>query len=323
MSQAGFEARHEADWQALEHMLASVQQPDVSRDHDLRELPSTYRRVCQHLALARHRRYSSDLVTRLNTLALGGHDLLYREGTQARVDWSETLLLAFPRCLRQSWRPLLGATCAFVVPFVGLYVAVRLDPDLVFAALDPLRVAQIEAMYDPGSDHFLRERGSASDLMMFGFYIRNNIGVAFRTFAGGMLAGVGSLFFLVFNGVLFGAVAGHLDEVGFGEPFWSFVIGHGAFELTAIVISGAAGLRLGLALLSPGPRTRSQALVDEARACLPLIYGFTAMLLLAAFVEAFWSSTVFMPASTKFGVGALLWIGVLGYLGLAGRGRGS
>ena len=323
MSQSGFEQRHREDWLALEDRLASTRNPSVVADTDLRDLPATYRRVCQHLALARHRRYSSDLVARLNTLALGGHDLLYREGTQARVDWVETLLLTFPRTLRASRGPLFWATLAFLAPSAALYLGVRLDDDFVFMLLDPWSVYEMESMYDPDSERFLRERGSASDLMMFGYYIRNNIGISFRTFSGGILGGIGSLFFLVFNGATFGAVAAHLDNIGHSEPFWSFVVGHGSFELTAIVISGAAGLRIGHALLSPGQRTRTAALVEEARASLPLIYGFTAMLLIAAFVEAFWSSTTAVPAATKYGVGGVLWAAVLGYLTLAGRRRGS
>jgi uncharacterized membrane protein SpoIIM required for sporulation len=206
---------------------------------------------------------------------------------------------------------------------VAVYVAVRLDPNLIYAVIDPGTVMGVEQMYDPSAEHFLREREASSDLLMFGFYIRNNIGIAYRTFAGGMLAGLGSLLILILNGLHIGAIAAHLDNVGFGEPFWSFVIGHGAFELTGIAISGAAGLRIGMALFAPGRRTRTDAMVLEARAAMPLIYGFTAMLLIAAFLEAFWSSIVFIPRETKLLVGAGLWTVVLSYLVLAGRRSGS
>jgi len=71
--------------------------------------------------------------------------------------------------------------------------------------------------------------------------------IGFQTFAGGLLAGVGSVWFLAANGVVIGAVAGYLTEIGYSETFWSFVAGHSSLELLAIVLSGAAGLRLGLA----------------------------------------------------------------------------
>ena len=92
--------------------------------------------------------------------------------------------------------------------------------------------------------------------MMFGFYIRNNIGVAFQCFAGGLFAGLGTLFFLAYNGAFSGAIAGYLTERGLSSTFYSFVATHSAFELTAIVLSGAAGLRIGHALLAPGRRPR-------------------------------------------------------------------
>ena len=91
---------------------------------------------------------------------------------------------------------------------------------------------------------------------MFGFYIRHNVGIAFQCFAAGLFAGVGSLFFLAYNGALIGAVAGYLTERGLAATFFSFVVTHSAFELTAIVLSGAAGLRLGTRLLAPGRQTR-------------------------------------------------------------------
>src|SRR3546814_6586755 len=69
--------------------------------------------------------------------------------------------------------------------------------------------------------------------------------IGFRTFAGGLLAGVGSLLVLVFNGVMFGTVAAHLQGIGHGGPFWRFVVGHAAPELSALVVAGTAGLRLG------------------------------------------------------------------------------
>jgi uncharacterized membrane protein SpoIIM required for sporulation len=155
---------------------------------------------------------------------------------------------------------------------------------------------------------------------MFGYYIMNNIGIAFQTFASGLLFGLGSLFFLLFNGLLIGAVSGHLSQIGYGEPFWSFVVGHGAFELNAIVLAGAAGLQLGWALLAPGRYTRSEALRLAAQLAIRLLCGAALFLLIAAFIEAYWSSMTYTGATVKYVVGAGLWLLVLAYLALAGRG---
>ena len=87
---------------------------------------------------------------------------------------------------------------------------------------------------------------------MLAFYIYNNVRIDFQCFAGGLLFGVGSIFFLVYNGLHIGAVAGHLTRVGYGETFWGFVAGHSSFELLGAVLAGAAGLRIGYALVAPG-----------------------------------------------------------------------
>jgi uncharacterized membrane protein SpoIIM required for sporulation len=155
--------------------------------------------------------------------------------------------------------------------------------------------------------------------MMFGFYIRNNMSVALQCFASGLAAGLGSLFFLAFNGAYGGAIAGYLTERGLGETFYSFIVTHAAFELTAIVLSGAAGLRLGHAWIAPGRRTRVQSLVLAAREVVVIVYGVLALLLIAAAVEAFWSSGSWIPLPIKYGVAAICWAAVLAWLTLQGR----
>jgi uncharacterized membrane protein SpoIIM required for sporulation len=168
-------------------------------------------------------------------------------------------------------------------------------------------------MYDPAAGKLGREREADTDIFMFGFYIKNNISVAFRCFAGGMLLGIGTLLVLFFNGMFIGTIAGHLTRLDYVDTFYPFVVGHGSFELTAIVFSGAAGLRLGYALINPGQFTRLDALRAAGRDVVPMIYGIVLMLIIAAFLEAFWSSSASLPVGVKYGVGALLWSLVLFY----------
>jgi len=157
--------------------------------------------------------------------------------------------------------------------------------------------------------------------VMFGYYIMHNIGIAFQTFASGLLFGLGSVFFLIFNGLMIGAVAGHLTYVGYGQTFWSFVIGHGAFELSAIALAGAAGLKLGWALVAPGRLPRAESLRLAARKSVLLICGVMLFLLIAAFIEAYWSSMTRPSYQTKYLVGAALWLLVVIYFVFAGRRR--
>jgi uncharacterized membrane protein SpoIIM required for sporulation len=104
--------------------------------------------------------------------------------------------------------------------------------------------------------------------------------------------------------------------VGSGETFWQFAIGHGSFELTAIALSGYCGLKIGLAMLSPGRRSRARAMQEAAREALGPVYVTFAMLVIAAFIEAFWSSTS-APLLAKWLVGGSLWLLVGAWLGRA------
>jgi uncharacterized membrane protein SpoIIM required for sporulation len=158
---------------------------------------------------------------------------------------------------------------------------------------------------------------------MFGFYIWNNVRIGFQTFAGGMLAGVGSAWFLGANGVIIGAVAGYLTQAGFGETFWSFVAGHSAPELLAIVLSGAAGFKLGLAIIAPGNLSRKSALIAAAKPAVRMMYGAAVMFMFAAFVEAFWSPMTEVPFNLKITAGVAAWIVFLAYFAFAGRARAA
>ncbi len=327
MKQQEFERRHESEWSAFEQLLGGWERAGRTRRTaaaaGVEEFPARYRRLCQQLALARDRDYATNLCDRLNSLVLRGHQHLYqtRAGIWSRV--ADTAAIRFPARVRIEARLFWLAAVVLYLPMTAMAVVVLESPDMVYAVFEPEEVVRLEQMYRPDADHWGRERGSDSDFMMFGHYIHNNIGIGFRTFASGLLFGLGSLFFLTFNGVHLGAVAGHLMNAGSAQPFFSFVIAHGAFELTAIVLAGMAGLKLGLALIAPGRLTRRRALREAARESVVIVYGMVAMLVLAAFVEAFWSSTTTVPAALKYAVGAGCWVLVGAYFLLLGRSRGS
>jgi uncharacterized membrane protein SpoIIM required for sporulation len=320
MSREAFEARYAADWRRFEDLLGRLER--FRRGAAARgpagagEFPALYRRVCHQLALARERSYGADLEQRLNHLALRGHQQLYRTEGPSWRGIGEFLAAGFPAKVRAEARLVLAAAALLVLPGLATGTAVGLRPELVYSVMEGDAVRELEQMYQPDGEI---ERTSDSDLMMFGFYVYNNVGIAFRTFAAGVLLGLGSVFFLVHNGLYLGAVTGFLHQADLGGTFYPFVIGHAAFELPAIVLAGAAGLRLGLAVLAPGRRSRTAALFATARGSLPLIYGTAFLLLVAAFVEAFWSSTTSVPAGVRYAVGAGAWVAFFAYVLLGGR----
>ncbi|MFT5681943.1 MAG: putative membrane protein SpoIIM required for sporulation [Myxococcota bacterium] len=311
-----FVARHTTDWEALEQVLDRLEGGQTVAAPDF---PQAYRRLCQQLALARSRAYNPDLVDRLNRMVLRGHQQLYgRPLIAPRL--LEGIQRTFPRRVRQEWRLVAASAALFVLPLLLTVLAIKLNPESIHSVLDPMMLENVEQMYDPDSEQFLHERSAETDIEMFGFYIRNNIGVGFRIFASGLLAGLGSVFFLMFNGVSIGAVIGHLENIGFVGTLYPFMIAHGAFELTAIVLAGAAGLRLGLALIAPGRYSRRTAMAQAAKTAMPIVYGFTGMLVIAAGLEAFWSPRHTLPLGLRYGVGAAMWVLVGVYLAGAGRG---
>lgn len=319
MRQQAFQRERAERWRRFETALAELETGEPAAA----DFPGAYRAICQDLALARERGFAASLVTRLETLALRGHQQFYGARPQGGRRWLHSLL-EFPAALRREWRLLAITALLFYGTGAVSYVAVRANPDVVYSVVGAAGAANIEQMYDPSASHMGAPRDTSSDLAAFGYYISNNVSIGFRCFASGILFGLGSIFLVGFNGVMLGGVAGHIVNIGFGETFWPFVIGHGAFELNAIVVCGMCGLRIGLAVTVPGRRRRGDALREAARSILPLLYGGTAMLVVAAVIEAFWSSNHDLwPAPLFYSVGAALWMFVLGALGLAGRRHAS
>lgn len=333
MKQEHFTQRNEASWRELEVLLgagdsdedwaAGRQAHGEAGLEERADFPRVYRRVCQHLALARSRLYSSRLIDRLNTLVLKGHQRLYSNGEARRNRVRNFFVEVFPAAVRKEQRLVWLSALVFYLPFVAMLLAIQLEPDMAYMVMDAGTLQYIEEMYDPSGDRIGTERAAESDVLAFAYYIHNNTGIGFRTFASGLLLGLGTLASLLFNGLFIGTVAGHLTRIGYSETFWSFVAGHSALELTAIVLSGAAGLRLGLAILAPGQRRRRDALRWAAGRSVPLISGAAVMFVLAAFVEAFWSSMTFIPPLAKYGVGLGMWVLVLGYFVFQGRRDGA
>jgi uncharacterized membrane protein SpoIIM required for sporulation len=333
MTPLKFEGMHATEWTELEAALDLLEgkrkpkkaQKDAKHGQprapavDGARVATLYRRSCEHLALAQARAYPIHLTHRLETLTQRGHRLIYRQHDHGAARFKQLVLVDFPQSVRDHRWYLLVATLLFMVPLLAVGWAAYRDPGFVLHLMDANEVQNFDGMYGDSDRGIGHQRRASTDWQMFGFYIQHNIGIGFQCFASGLFLGLGSLFFLVYNGLAIGAVAGYLTARGYTETFYSFVVTHSAFELTAIVLSGAAGLRLGHALLSPGRLTRTESLKHAARGAITVVYGVMGMLLIAAAVEAFWSSARWVAPGVKYGVGAACWALVIAYLGWQGR----
>jgi uncharacterized membrane protein SpoIIM required for sporulation len=325
MTPIDFEARYAGEWNELETLLQQLQsgkskkQQSDQRAASAKRIAALYRRACEQLALARARAFPAHLVDRLESMTQDAHQVIYSQRDFGMRAFWHLIFNKFPQAVRAHAAYVWIATAVFVLPTLILGVLVYQRPELILAVVDAGTAQQFDQMYSPDAESIGRARDADTDWTMFGFYIRNNMTVALQCFASGLAAGLGSLFFLAFNGAYAGAIAGYLTERGLGETFYSFVVTHAAFELTAIVLSGAAGLRLGHAWLAPGRRTRTQSLVHAAREVVVIVYGVLFLLLIAAAVEAFWSSGRWIPLPLKYGVAAICWAAVIGWLVVQGR----
>ena len=330
-----FEGRYEPVWvelrrglDALDRGLGPHRQPRRRKPGEFptdgtplpgaARIAQLYRQCCEHLALARERAYPVHLVAQLEALTARAHQRIYRRHDYGLRALRDLILYDAPAAVRALRWHLVVVAVLFWLPALVIGIATWLEPQFVLTVIDASEVRSFDRMYGPVSGEHLG-RTSGDDWEAFGGYIIHNIGISFQCFAAGLIVGIGSLVVVGFNGVLLGAVAGLLVAHGDSECFFSFVITHSAFELTAILLSGAAGLKLGHAVLAPGRLTRTQALTRAARETSPVVACFFVMLVIAAAIEAFWSSAGWIAPGVKYGVGGACWALVIAYLGFQGR----
>lgn len=320
MNKRQFLKQRRKSWHEFEVLLTRRRTEKVTTfSRLLRELSSD-------LATIRSRDWGQDLVDYLNALVARGHSTFYSAPPTNFSPMVRFLTAGFPRLFRKRINYFLVAAVLFFVPGGLAWAVIQLNPTLAPRLMSPEQLEQYDAMYserphpdgdddDTGWFRFGEERAA-----MAGFYVQHNVGIALQCFARGILFGVGTIYTLLYNGIAIGAVGGYLVAQGHGSRFLSFIVSHGSFELTAIAVSGGAGLMLGDALVHPGNRTRLEALRVQGLEAVQIAGGAAVMLVIAALIEGFWSPSP-IPAMFKYSAGGVLWLLVFLYLGLAGRGR--
>jgi uncharacterized membrane protein SpoIIM required for sporulation len=109
-----------------------------------------------------------------------------------------------------------------------------------------------------------------------------------------------------------------LFSYGEGDTFFLYILPHGLLELTAVFVAAAGGLRIFWAWIAPGPRTRGQALAEDARALFTVAIGLVLVLLVSGIIEGFVTRQPWHPA-IKIGIGVLALAGFLAYMLVLGR----
>jgi len=287
-------ARKGARWDAFGAMAsrATSQGLDTLSADELPDFAARYREVAADLARARTYGADARVRLRLERLVAAGHNLLYRDDRKTWHRMWRFVAVECPAAVVSAWRIVLIAFLAFTLPALGGYAALRERPALAEEVLPAVMLERAEE----GKREVAAGRGYAqaqaeSRAGIASYIMTNNMRVAFACFAGGVVLGVGSLVSLAFNGLLLGAISAHFQNVGLLAYLWTFVAGHGVLELFAIWCAGAAGFLLGLAIVRPGPYSRRDALVLNARIAMRLVGTSIVLLLVAGTIEGFLSTS--------------------------------
>jgi uncharacterized membrane protein SpoIIM required for sporulation len=315
-SPEAFVAARREDWTRLESLLGRAGAGNLRHlsAAELEELGRLYRRLTSDLAIAQRDFPGDRVTTYVNHLTARAHAQVYRsEATGARRLW-HFLQADFPRQYRRSL-PFLAASLAFfALPGALAFGAAMLAPASAEAMVPPQLVAFLKRgqLWTDIPDTL---RPFASSLIM-----ANNIQVAFFAFAGGVLAGLGTVYVLFQNGLMLGAVFGLAQVYGLGPSLLAFVSAHGVIELSVVVVAGAAGLRVGWGLLRPGLLSRRDALVQAGREAVQLVLGCVPLLAIAGLLEGFVSPST-LPAEVKLGTGLATGVLLYAYLFLGGKSK--
>lgn len=293
-------------WDELEALLVAAKgRPERIGAERMRRLGALYRGAAADLALARRRFPAEATVTALEDLVGRAHGVVY--GTAVRRE-SALRFLTHGYWRRVRERPALLAVAALLlfVPMLASGLWAWEDPGAAGALLP----GQSEVVGQPrtqGTDLGL----SGSERVQFSASIStNNIQVTLGAVAGGITFGLLTAGILIFNGIVVGVVAGVGGAAGNGSALVELVVPHGVLELSCIVVAGAAGLRLGWALVDPGRRPRGQALLTEGRAAIELVLGTAVWLVVAGLTEGVVTPRGIGPGpavAVGLGLGGIYW----------------
>lgn len=289
--------RRRVDWLKLEQMLDALGSRSLRgcRGASLTELSELYRAACADLAMADQYRLSPETVSYLHSLVGKAHNSMYRSRRfQLRLWWD----IAFRQAPRQIFRDRCVQLCACL--FFGLFALSTYlahhgsaFPGFAESMLGSQQIEQMEDSFsDADFDSLSYSRSIDQNLAMVAFYIQHNTGIGLQCFAMGPLI-IPGLYMTAFNAAVLGASFGYMsrgDAEG-GENFLEFVTAHGAFELTAIALAAAAGLRIGIGWLFTGGLTRLASLQQRAVEAVPVMAVSGVLFFLAALTEGLLSPT--------------------------------
>lgn len=303
--------RQEPQWALLEQLLHQAEKDGIKSlsAAQIQQLSSLYRLTTADLARVKTRQLGATLEDYLKDLVRRGYSQVY-QGRQ-RQEWQSIWRFyqsGFPATVQKTWPHTLVAFLIFGLGWaIGSWYTAH-DPQFMELVIPEriMTMVQDEGKLWMGSIVGIEPLASSQ-------IMTNNISVTLAALAGGIFAGLGTLYILWFNGLHIGSIATLVGQNDLAYPFWAFVFPHGALELPAIFLSGGAGLLLGQAFVFPGPRPRLVALKRQGQLAAQLMFGVVPLLIVAGIIEGFFSPSPLIPDGVKYLVGTILFAALLLY----------
>ena len=294
-------ARREPNWKRLDGLLQQAEKQGIKTlsATEIKDLASLYRSVSADLARARTNKVGNVLTQELQRLTSRGYNQIY-QGSQ-RQEWQQVkdfVLWGFPKVVRDTWVYIAIATGIFFLTALIAWWYAWQDPTFIALTVPENIISIVEEDGELWMGSIVGIEPLASSSITI-----NNLKVSFAAIAGGIFAGLGTIFIMANNGIHIGAIATLVGKNNLAYPFWAFVLPHGSLELPAIFLAGGAGLLIGKALVFPGEYTRIDALKLNGIKAAQLLFGIVPMLLIAGAIEGFFSPSPIIPSPIKYLVG--------------------
>jgi len=327
LKSASFRAEREASWRELEGLLAKVQRGGMRAlsARDLGRLPLLHRAALSSLSVARAISLDRNLLDYLESLCARAYLTVYGVRRHLLEALADFFVRRFPRMVRAHWPHLaLGFALLLGGCWAG-FALTRADPDRFYAFVDPFTA---QGRSPTSSTESLREvlygkEGAATMLKSFAMFLfTHNARVGILAFVVGFAGAVPSALLLFGTGLVLGAFGQLYASRGLSVEFWAWILPHGVTELTAVVLCGAAGMALGLALLFPGREERRAGLARRGREAAVMALGAVALFFVAGLIEGIFRQLVH-SVPIRYSVAGTSAVLLSTYLLLAGRREGS
>jgi uncharacterized membrane protein SpoIIM required for sporulation len=311
-----FRQAHEGDWERLEQIVTRMEKRSIRSlsDEDLLGLPALYRTTLSSLSVARDTSLDRALIRYLERLCTRAYFQIYGVQTPAWRQLTGFFARAWPNAVRSLWRETAFCVALTFGAAVLAYLLIRSDPTWFYSIIpeglaegrDPSASAQFlrSTLYDKSGKDWLGVFAT--------FLFTHNAQIAIFAFALGFAFAVPSVLLVLYNGLMLGAIYAVFAAKGLGPNLAGWLMIHGTTEIFAICISGAAGMRIGMAIAFPGRAARMDAAVQAGRTAATAMAGTIIMLAVAGLLEGVGRQTI-TDDSLRMLIGAAVLIGWLAY----------